>query len=89
MDDRKHNSIEPWGDWEYGTGRTRPPKSHSGMIAALLILIILLCGVVCSARVTLHRHTLGQVYAGTVLSAFITTAMMLIPHWIIQYLQSA
>ena len=46
MDDRKHNSIEPWGDWEYGTGRTRPPKSHSGMIAALLILIILLCGVV-------------------------------------------
>ena len=46
MDDRNHNSIEPWGDWEYGTGRTRPPKSHSGMIAALLILIILLCGVV-------------------------------------------
>ena len=46
MDDRKHNSIEPWGDWEYGTGCTRPPKSHSGMIAALLILIILLCGVV-------------------------------------------
>lgn len=54
-----------------------------------LCVIILLCGVVCSARVTLHRHTLGQVYAGTVLSAFITTAMMLIPHWIIQYLQSA
>ena len=46
MDDRKHNSIEPWGDWEYDTGCTRPPKSHSGMIAALLILIILLCGVV-------------------------------------------
>lgn len=46
MDDRKHNSIEPWGDWEYGTGRTKPPKSHSGMIAVLLILVILLCSVV-------------------------------------------
>ena len=46
MDDRKHNSIEPWGDWEYGTGRTTPPKSHSGMIAALLIIVILLCSVV-------------------------------------------
>ena len=46
MDDRKHNSIEPWGDWEYGTGRTSPPKSHSGMIAVLLILVILLCSVV-------------------------------------------
>ena len=38
MDDRNHNSIEPWGDWEYGTGRTRPPKSHSGMIAALRLM---------------------------------------------------
>ena len=46
MDDRKHNSIEPWGDWEYGTGRTKPPKSHSGIIAVLLILVILLCSVV-------------------------------------------
>ena len=53
-----------------------------------LCAIIILCGVVCSARVILHRHTLGQVYAGTALSAFITTVMMLIPHWIMQYLQA-
>lgn len=38
--------MEPWGDWEYGTGRTTPPKSHSGLIAVLLILVIMLCSVV-------------------------------------------
>ena len=46
MDDRKRNSVEPWGDWEYGTGRTCPPKSHIGLIAVLLVLVILLCSVV-------------------------------------------
>ncbi len=46
MDEKKQNSIEPWGSWEYGTGRTSPPKSHSTLIAVLLVLIILLCSVV-------------------------------------------
>ena len=30
----------------YQTGSTRPPKSHQGIIAFLLILVILLCGTV-------------------------------------------
>ena len=46
MDDRKHNSVEPWGDWEYGTGRTCPPRNHTGLVTVLLVLVILLCSVV-------------------------------------------
>ena len=36
----------PWDDGEYGTGRTQPPKSHSGLVAILLIAIILLVSTV-------------------------------------------
>ena len=32
--------------YEYRTGRTQPEKSSNGLIAALLILIIFLCGVI-------------------------------------------
>ena len=46
MDDRKHNSVEPWGDWEYGTGCTCPPRDHTGLVTVLLVLVILLCSVV-------------------------------------------
>ncbi|MGM9549777.1 MAG: S1C family serine protease [Faecousia sp.] len=45
MDERKHNN-HPWDDSVYGTGRTEPPKSHGGMVALLLILIIFLCGII-------------------------------------------
>ena len=45
MDDyRNHN--EPWDPGIYGTGRTRPPKSHGGIIAALLVVVIFLSGLV-------------------------------------------
>ncbi len=32
--------------WEYGTGRTQPPKNHTGLVALLLILVIFLTGIV-------------------------------------------
>ncbi len=45
MDDyRNHN--EPWDPSIYGTGRTRPPKNHGGMIAVLLVIVIFLGGLV-------------------------------------------
>ena len=45
MDERKHNN-HPWDDSVYGTGRTQPPKSHGGLVALLLIMVIFLCGIV-------------------------------------------
>ena len=45
MDERKHNN-HPWDDSVYGTGRTEPPKSHGGLVALLLIMVIFLCGIV-------------------------------------------
>ena len=46
MDHRKHNSTDPWDEQVYGTGNTMPPKSHSGIIALLVILVIFLSGIV-------------------------------------------
>jgi len=37
---------EPWNQDTYRTGSTKPPKSHGGLIAALLVLVILLCGII-------------------------------------------
>ena len=34
----------PWDPDSYETGSTRPPKSHRGILALLLILVIFLCG---------------------------------------------
>ena len=45
MNDHKHNNIEPWENDSYETGSTRPPKSYGGLVAVLLVLVILLCGV--------------------------------------------
>ena len=42
----RYEEPAPWDDGEYGTGRTQPPKSHSGVIAILLIAIILLVSTV-------------------------------------------
>ena len=41
---RNHN--EPWDPSIYGTGRTKPPKSHGGLIAVLLVVVIFLGGLV-------------------------------------------
>ena len=41
---RYHEEPAPWDDGEYNTGRTKPPKSHRGVVALLLIAVILLIG---------------------------------------------
>ena len=44
-----NNAPNRWDSWEqdtYRTGRTRPPKRHRSVVAILLIIVILLCGVV-------------------------------------------
>ena len=46
MDEHKYADNHPWDDRVYGTGRTQPRKSHGGLIAFLLILIILLSGII-------------------------------------------
>ena len=42
----RYEEPAPWDDGEYGTGRTQPPKSHSGLVAILLIAIIILMSTV-------------------------------------------
>lgn len=44
MNDKKNNR-DTWAQDSYETGSTQPPKNHSGLIAVLLVLVILLCGV--------------------------------------------
>ena len=46
MDERKYNKRDPWEPGIYETGRTRPPKSHTGVIAVLLVVVIFLSGLV-------------------------------------------
>ncbi len=45
-DERKQKNLEPWDDGVYGTGNTMPPKSHGGILALLLIIVIFLSGIV-------------------------------------------
>ncbi len=45
MDNHNSSHIDPWDRDSYETGSTRPPKSRSGLIAVLLVLVILLVGV--------------------------------------------
>ena len=45
MDQRKMNSNS-WDDSVYGTGPTQPPKDRGGIIALLLVLVIMLCGII-------------------------------------------
>ena len=47
-DDRNFNDIpaDPWDQVTYQTGSTQPPKSHGGLVAVLLVVVIFLCGVV-------------------------------------------
>lgn len=46
MDHHRYTKQEPWDQGIYETGRTQPPKSHGGLIALLLVLVILLSGVI-------------------------------------------
>ena len=46
MDERKNNSIDPWDDGAYGTGRTQPPKDRGGIVTVLLIIVIFLSGII-------------------------------------------
>ena len=43
--DYPNKNIDPWDEGVFGTGKTEPPRSHSGIIALLLVLVILLCGI--------------------------------------------
>ena len=44
MDEHHYNEKDPWEQGLYETGRTRPPKRRSGLIAVLLVLVIFLTG---------------------------------------------
>ena len=46
MDENKNYTPENWDSGIYGTGKTRPPKSHNGIITLLLVLVIFLSGLV-------------------------------------------
>ena len=46
MDENKNYQPDPWESGIYETGRTRPPKSHTGLIALLLVVVIFLSGLV-------------------------------------------
>ena len=46
MEDNKHYCSDPWEPGKYETGRTKPPKSHNGLIALLLVVVIFLSGLV-------------------------------------------
>ena len=46
MDYRNNKYNDPWDEGVFGTGKTEPPKSYSGIIALLLILVIFLSGIV-------------------------------------------
>ena len=46
MDERKYKKNDPWDEEIYGTGNTRPPKNHGGIIALLLITVIFLSGII-------------------------------------------
>ena len=46
MDENKNYRSDPWEPGKYETGRTRPPKNHTGLIAVLLVVVIFLSGLV-------------------------------------------
>ena len=46
MDENKNNNLDSWDDGAYGTGRTCPPKTHHGLVALLLVLVIFLSGII-------------------------------------------
>lgn len=60
QDDREN---QPWDPSYYGTGSTHPPKSHSGLVAVLLVLVIFLGGIASALgllNIRLFRRLEGQ-----------------------------
>lgn len=74
MDYRKHNEIDPWDNGVYGTGRTEPPKSNSGIVALLMIVIIFLSGIISVLSFMnirlFHQLQQAQIQTDTVPMAF-------------------
>lgn len=69
MKDKKRASkeFEQWSVWEqdtYQTGSTCPPKSHRGLIAFLLVLVIFLCGIT-TALGMMNIRLFRQLYAAS------------------------
>ena len=48
MDKKNCNPNDTWDEGVYGTGSTKPPKSHGGLIAILLVTVIFLSGITCA-----------------------------------------
>ena len=46
MDENKNPGADSWDDGAYGTGRVKPPKTHNGLLALLLVLIIFMTGII-------------------------------------------
>ena len=46
MDENKKYRFDHYEPGKYETGRTKPPKSHTGLIAVLLVVVIFLSGLV-------------------------------------------
>ena len=44
-DNFKNEYSDPWDRGIYQTGDTQPPKSHSGLVAVLLVAVIILAGI--------------------------------------------
>ena len=61
MDERRNNRPEYWEYGVYETGRTKPPKNHGGLVAALLVVVIFLGGLV-SALGVLNIRLFAQLH---------------------------
>ncbi len=48
-------SFEAWEQPSYQTGSTQPPKSYSGIVAFLLVMVIFLCGIATALSVMNFR----------------------------------
>ena len=42
---KNDHSMDSWAQDSYETGSTKPPKSHSGLVAVMMVLVIFLCGI--------------------------------------------
>ena len=68
---------EPWEQDTYQTGKTQPPKNHNGIIAALLVVVILLCGIITALgvlNIRLFRQVNGSTLENTVPISFSHTS---------------
>lgn len=74
MDHKRNNKIDAWDEAVYGTGRTEPPKSNSGIVALLMIIIIFLSGIISGLSFMnvqlFHQLQQTQVQSETIPMAF-------------------